>query len=351
MTIKRLQNFYLYGYRLTGFVFLVGLISSILWYGFSVLFFVSNSSWSVPYIISPNQENVLIHQERLLNMEHDLLQNTIELTTAKDQLKNKQQVLKNAQEVYSRIKESMSKQSTRDVKNGKIFNQLTHEQAQNVSELQKLLSNFKDKEAVIDKELKMGLITREEALSQRFLINSLRSSLIDAKARVQELKQRTTDYKIAASTLNGSSLDLTTMQKLVKTFDLSREIAQLKSDLFALKISIHHLKKNIAIKTKVLSLIKNSPYILATKNPVNVAFVPYSNLSRVKIGSPVYSCYLDILFCYKSGKVKQVYAAEEYGKHPIFKSDIKGQYIGVEFTDNTDAQNKLLFLNAKPLLI
>lgn len=349
--MKRIQNFYLYSYRLIGFIFLVGLITSILWYGFSVLFFISNSSWSVPFIISSNQENVLIHQERLLNMEHDVLENDLELATAIDQVKSKELILKNAEAVYQRIEESMQNQSSRDEKISKIFKKLAKEKTQSVNELSNILASLQNREKSIGQELRLGLITSQEALTQRLALSNLRSNLIDAKAKVEELKQRTHDFYTEASTLNGSAMDLETMQKLVKKFDLSHQILQLKSDLYSLEISITHLKQNIIKKKKVLAIIKHSPYILATKKPVHVAFVPYANLPKAKIGTPVYSCYLDLLFCYKSGVVKEIFSAEEYGKHPIFKSDIKGQYIGIQFANASDAQKKLLFLNSKPLLI
>lgn len=97
--------------------------------------------------------------------------------------------------------------------------------------------------------------------------------------------------------------------------------------------------------------MQRSPYILATKKPTTLAFIPYPNLKRIKKGNPVYSCYLDMIFCYKSGQIADIYSAEEYGKHPIFKSEIKGRLIRIAYADKKDAQKKLLFLNSKPLLI
>lgn len=109
--MKRLQNFYLYSYRLTGFIFLLGLISSILWYGFSMLFFSTSASWSVPLILSPDQEKVITHLEHMLNLEHQLAKDKTELKTAKEALLNKVALLKKSYALRLRFKQSMTAQA------------------------------------------------------------------------------------------------------------------------------------------------------------------------------------------------------------------------------------------------
>jgi hypothetical protein len=350
LNIKKLQRFYLYSYRFVGFVFLVSLISSILWYGFSVLFFIANSSWSIPSILSPNQENVLAHQEHILDVQHELLKNTAELAAARDALKSKTAILKNSKEVYTRVVASMAQQSRRYAKSSRVFHSLTEEKDKSVLELSKVATEIKGKEDIINKELKIGLITKEEALTQHLMLSTLRSSLVEAKARAYELKQHALNDRTAARTLDGSSINLPAMNKVVKKVELMQHISGLKSDVYSLTIMVNHLDSIIKKRAKVLHLMRKSPYILATKKPTDVAFVPYSNLNHVKLGSKVYSCYLDMLLCYESGAVTQIYKAEEYSRHPIFKSEIKGKYIGITFKNELDARKKLLFLNSKPLL-
>ncbi len=349
--MKRLQNFYLLSYRLIGFIFLVSLITSIFWYGFSVLFFLANTHWSTPFILSPNQENVLVHQEHLLNVQQELLKNTAELAAAKNDLSNKEIVVKNAEELLLRVEKSMEQQIHQDTQNSGIYHALTQEKQANVAELTQLAAEIQMKESIINQELKVALITKEEALSQHLMLSNLRSALIEAKARMHEFEQRAADFGAAALTLKGSATSLAAMDKIVKKIELTRQIAQLKSDIYALKVTIEHLLNVIKKRSEVLALMKKSPYILATKEPTHVAFVPYKNLPQVKIGAPVYSCYFDMILCYQSGSITAAYKAEEYAKHPIFNSDMKGQFVGIAFKDETDAQKKLLFLGSKPLLI
>ena len=349
--MKKIQDFYLTSYRLIGFVFLVGLISSILWYAFSMLFFIANSSWSVPLILSPNQERVMIHQEHVLSLEHQINKNVAELKAFKQALGHKKIILIGAQKLLVRVDQSMLLQSEQYIQNSIIFDRLSEEKRINVVELKQLLSKINNREVIIDKELTVGLITKQEALAAHLTSSKIRSDLVNAKASMHDLRQRALDSSHAASTLNGSENHLLSMDKVVKKVELENQIAQLKSDIFSLVVSTEQLKKTIDSKKKVLALMMNSPYILATKVPTTVAFVPYRNLTRATVGAPVYSCWLDMVLCYQSGRISRVYKAEEYSRHPIFKSDIKGQLIGVVFNNETDSQKKLLFLNSKPLLL
>lgn len=349
--MKRIQNFYLFSYRLTGFIFLSGLIASILWYGFTVVFFICSSSWSVPMILSPNQEKVMSHLEHLLNIEQQLSKNQVELKSAQEALLEKKHMLHNSKDLELRVQDSMVSQSVLYLKNALVLNEITKEKKHNLDKLNKLTREIKAKEAILDEELKLGLITRQDALSQQISLNNLRTTLIDSKTKVHELTEQARHFSSAANTLTGKGNNLLAMHKVVKKAELERQISELKIDTYALTATIKELKTNIDKRKKALALMQKSPYILATKGMTTVAFVPYGNLKRVKIGNPVYSCYLDMIFCYKAGTVTSVYRAEEYGVHPIFKSETKGQFIGIAFYNKVDAQKKLLFLNSKPLFV
>ena len=345
--MKRIQRFYLYSYRMIGFIFLVGLISSILWYGFTLLFYMGSSSWAVPTILSPNQERVINHLEHVLVLEDHLTKDIAELKTIKQSLSHKKTLLNIANELQLRVQKTLVSQSKQYEKNSRIFKELGKEKKATVSELMLLASKIEGREATIDKELKVGLITKEEALAAHLVSNKIRSELVDAKAHMQDLRQRSLDFSNAANTLNGSADNMVAMYKVVKKIELENQIAQLKSDIFSLDITVEQLRKNISKKTKAIHLIKKSPYIRAIKKLTTVAFVPYLNLKHVSAGSPIYSCYLDMIFCYQSGQVTHVYKAEEYFPHPIFKSEIKGQLIGIKFNHQSFQMCHIQFLLPK----
>lgn len=350
--MKRIQNFYLYSYRLTGFIFLSGLISSILWYGFSMIFFIASTSWSVPLILSPHQEKVMTHLEHLLNIEQQFSKNTAELKAAQKALIDKSEILKNALLLENRVQESMVAQAVQYAKNSLVLDKFNQEKKQTIDRMNNLLMEIQNKEQLINKELKMGLITKQEALSQQIYLSNLHTSLIDSKSRAHELEQKSIDFANASTTLNGDSANnLVAMHKVIKKVELDRQVAELKIDTYALQSKIKELKFTIHKLQVALDIMKKSPYILATKGAQTVAFIPYANLKNVRNGSPVYSCYFDMIFCYKAGHVTEVYKGEEYGRHPIFKSDTKGRFIGIKFNSKADAQKKLVFLNSKPLIV
>jgi hypothetical protein len=173
---------------------------------------------------------------------------------------------------------------------------------------------------------------------------------VDAKASAHLMKQQADELSSAASTLKGSANSLDAINNVAKQVELDVQIEELKSDVFRLTATIDGLEKTIQESNRVIALIKDSPYLLATREPTTVAFVPYDNMSKAKEGAKIYSCYIVMVFCYQSGQVVRVYDAEEYGTHPIFKSDLKGRFVGVKFDDASDAEKDLLFINGKPLL-
>lgn len=141
------------------------------------------------------------------------------------------------------------------------------EKKQNLKELNKLASQIRDKEAAIDQELKLGLITKQEALNEQLTLNNLRSHLIDEKTEAHELKQRSIDFANAADTLDGAATNLLAIQNVVKKNELDIQIAALKIDSYALKVTIKHLEKGIKKRQQALAKMQRSPYILATKKP------------------------------------------------------------------------------------
>ena len=349
--MKRIQNFYLHSYRMVGFIFLVGLISSILWYGFTMIFFIGSSSWAVPVILSPSQEKVMSHLEHVLVLEDNMRKDIAELKNLKQNLIHKAHLLKISIELQLRFEKTMVSQSEHYKKESRIYKKLRDEKKKETSQLTTLSSEARNRDTTIKQELSAGLITKEDALVARLASNKIRSDLIEAKVKLHDLHIRSSDFANAAKTLDGSSDDIEAMNRVIKQTELKSQITQLEGDIFSLKITANQLQRNITKKTNALTLMKKSPYIRAIKESTTVAFVPYHNLKNLKKGSPVYSCYLDMIFCYRSGQISNVYNAEEYFPHPIFKSELKGQLIGIAFNNTSDSQKKLLFINSKPLVI
>jgi hypothetical protein len=117
------------------------------------------------------------------------------------------------------------------------------------------------------------------------------------------------------------------------------------------KESIEQLRTSVAEGERVLEVAKQSPYYLALSKDVFVAFIQYENMDTVKPGAPVYDCLLQIILCRNVGTVTQVYDAEEYARHPLFKSDIKGKFAGIDFGVKKSSESSVVFIGHKPLLL
>ena len=77
----------------------------------------------------------------------------------------------------------------------------------------------------------------------------------------------------------------------------------------------------------------------------------YDNLASAKPGGPVFDCYLQVIVCRQVGTMTQVYDAEQYARHPFFKTDIKGKFVEIRFTSTESSESSILFLGHKPLLL
>ena len=346
----KLQNIYLHLYRIIGFIFLAGLVCAILWYALSVLFFSSNSNWSIPLVLSPTQDKVIGHLSQVSSFEQNLSKQKIELMTNAEELKSKEALLESTMGLNERLSQSMNAQAQRYAHAGQdmaaVLNEKQNAFLSNKGNLNAAQASLKN----IDRELRLGLITKQQAASQRLSLYALSSTMINDKAQIQQLKTQTGEMASAANTLSGGDSNLAAIVSVSQGAELNIKLVQLKNDILKLKASNADLEKNIASSDKTLEGLKDSPYLLAIRHPTNVIFVPYENMGDVHEGAPIYTCYLKMIFCAQSGQITRVYEAEEYARHPMFKTDLKGRFVGVNFEEEKDAQKDIAFIDHRPLL-
>jgi len=136
---------------------------------------------------------------------------------------------------------------------------------------------------------------------------------------------------------------------LHQKIDLENSIKQYSTNL---KINVERLasiEKEIQLSELFLN-VSNASYLNDAFYKLNtIAFVPYSNLSDTKIGNPVFKCYFDLIFCRKVGTITAIYDSEEIFQHPIFRNNIRGKFIAINFEELDASQKDVLLLNYKPL--
>jgi hypothetical protein len=329
-------------YRIFAIVTLYVVLGGVLAYGFVMGFYALNTSWAAPVILSPVDDKSLDFTEKLVTSRQTLEELNVDKKRLEEGVaemnKHKAALLALEPELQAAIvRERKHNQAT-----GPQLLELDKQKQSDNLKTQAVLTQVKEVEATIDKDLAAGLITKGDAATQRAALNQVQSSYTDSKIGEVLL----TDSILEKTTTDTKSLDV-----LDKQAELISEIAQLDIAIGVAQKQLHEESQQIDRLKQALATAKQTPYYLTASgdNTVYFAFVPYDNRNNVSSGSPVYDCYLNMIACKKVGAVKQIFAGEEHAIHPIFRTDMRGFLIQMQLDHPESAKSKTVFLNRKPL--
>jgi len=329
-------------YRIFAIVTLYVVLGGVLAYGFIMGFYALNTSWAAPVILSPVDDKSLDFTEKLVTSKQTLEELNVDKKRLEEGVaemnKHKAALLALEPELQAAIvRERKHNQAT-----GPQLLELDKQKQSDNLKTQVVLTQVKEVEARIDKDLAAGLITKGDAATQRAALNQAQSSYTDSKIGEVLL----TDSILEKTTTDTKSLDV-----LDKQAELISEIAQLDIAVGVAQKQLHEESQQIDRLRQALATAKQTPYYLTASgdNTVYFAFVPYDNRNNVSSGSSVYDCYLNMIACKKVGTVKQIFAGEEHAIHPIFRTDMRGFLIQMQLDHPESAKSKTVFLNRKPL--
>jgi hypothetical protein len=330
-------------YRIFAIVTLYVVLGGVLAYGFVMGFYALNTSWAAPVILSPVDDKSLDFTEKLVTSRQSLEELNVDkerLDESIDEMnKHKAALLSLEPELRAAIlREKQHNQAT-----GPELLALDKQKQSDNLKTQSVITQVKEVEATIDRDLAAGLITKGDAATQRAALNQAQSSYTDSKIGEVLL----TDSILEKTTTDTKSLDV-----LDKQAELVSEIAQLDIAIGVAQKQAYEETKQIDRLKQALTTAKQTPYFLTASGDSTVyfAFVPYDNRNNVSLGTPVYDCYLNMVVCEKVGTVKQIFAGEEHAIHPIFRTDMRGFLIQLQLDHAESAKSKTVFLNRKPLL-
>jgi hypothetical protein len=331
-------------YRIFAIVTLYAVLFGVLAYAFVMGFYALNTSWAAPVILSPVDDKSLDFTEKLVTSRQTLEELNVDKKRLEEGVaemnKHKSALLALEPELQAAIvRERKHNQAT-----GPQLLELDKQKQSDIQKTQSVISQVKEVEATIDKDLAAGLITKGDAATQRAALNQAQNSYTDSKIGEVLL----TDSILEKTTTDTKSLDV-----LDKQAELISEIAQLDIAIGVAQKQLHEENQQIDRLREALTTAKQTPYYLTASgdNTVFFAFVPYDNRNNVSSGTAVYDCYLNMLACRKVGTVKQTFSGEEHAIHPIFRTDMRGFLIQLQLDHPESAKSKTVFLNRKPLFL
>jgi hypothetical protein len=338
-------------YRSASFVALSSILLIAVCYLFLLVFYTASTTWAAPITLSPSQERVLAFQPQVANLEATLLKQRVDLTTFEMKYVAEEEQLTQINRLLARFDDASRSEARELAKTGTAVDAVITDKKLDIAATTSSTAEARALLKQIDVELAAKLITIDQAATRRIALQSALNASTDARAAMTQLTETSRQLKAGSSTLSGGSASLSALAALQQTQQLRTLATTLEINIQTSKLSAAALKTTITDSERVLAVAKTSPYHAALRAPVSVLFVPYDNLKNAKLGEPVYDCYLQIIACRKVGVIETLYEAEEYARHPLFKTDLKGRFVGVKFDVPEAAKSQVVFVGGKPLFL
>jgi hypothetical protein len=327
------------------------LLTTAVCFGVLVAVFCTNSHWAAPLVLSPSQEKVLSYQPQVAMMEENILKQRVDLTTAEATLRIGTEQLADLEQLIVRVGGAQRVEThALSITDSQLKNILSSKNV-DLRDTEQQLTAARSLLKTTDEELAAGVITKDEAESRRVALQTALNSFTDSKASAVQLNEQERQASSAVQTFKGGSSSLQALQTVETAAQIKAIAAQVSVNNVTAKDASIALKTAIAQNQHVIDVAKASPYYRALTGPVTVAFVPYDNLKYAKVGTVVYDCYLEVFLCHQVGTIVKVFQAEEYARHPLFKTDTKGQLIEIYFDDIGASTSDVVFFGRKPFLI
>jgi hypothetical protein len=336
-------RFILTSYRIFAIAALYTVLVGVISYAFVMGFYAINSTWAAPVILSATDEKSLDFREKLITSQQaieDLKVDAAKMEAGLDEMRTHRTAL---MALEPEIQRAIARERVHDRVDGPTLAALDRQKLADNAHTQQVLVQLKDMQTNIEKDLAAGLITKADAASQLAALNQTSTGYTDS---------RIAEVLLTDTVLDKTTLGSTTLDALEKQAELRSEAAQLDVAIQVAEKELMEDNRQITRLHDAIVTAKLSPYYLnaSGQSLLNFAFVPYDNQASATPGSPIYDCYLNMIFCRKVGTVIGRFAGEEQAFHPIFKTQIRGFFIQMDLRHMESAKSKTVFLGRKPLL-
>ena len=347
------QKIIVAAYRMLAIAVLLLILGTGVGYAFITLFYTLNTSWVAPVLLSPTSDRILQLKAGLFSNLEAVDTLTVELNTLTQE--NNVLALEQA-ETATFLKKALETEKQQSLEDATLANKLgpiARAKAADRSTTHQLISTVADQEASINRELKAGLLTKDDAVRALSTVNAFKVSSTNDDTAGAELDLEVSRLHNSAQTLKGhAATSATALDLLAKTSMYASQLARIELKQTENKAEITNKRQEQKQRQQLLATITDSPYYRATLagTPLSYAFIPYSNAGNAKVGESVYDCALQILICKKVGTNKRMHHDEEVAQHPLFHTETRGFLVELSLTIPEAAKYKDLFIGSAPLL-
>jgi hypothetical protein len=333
-------------YRLLGFAILTIIVVVLIGYIVTTAFFYVSNSWVVPMAVTPSDEKVVSLEQQVAAQQ-----------TSRDRTAAELDQAERAIVVQQEFQAEFEKAIKSDLEGRKAalerMHQLASAAASTRSAIRRSNSAYASaSQRQMAQEWRAGLIDRNQMLAGKFQVAQISTANLTLAERQAEYETRAADLE--AQTRSLEALLANTTQEGALSYD----VLKIKQDYEASRLETQKaietrdmLKLALEREEKLLKALQNSSYLRALSDHAQVAFVPYGNLTKVEKGRSLYACKLGMVICHKVGTVLEVLPGEVQFKHPHKDKMLRGQMVELKLDDNSAAEDDVLFVGGRPLLI
>lgn len=345
-------------YKVVGFSLLGVILFGLLAYvGLNALFFL-HTRWVAPAIISRTDPRVLELRTRLAQELWNRQRIEVERAQLGAQFSHARRLVAMEEQYQATFKDALSAQASfhrGSLARARSLKEQVETAAQSLEQATKRFETTQS--ASLAAAFDAKLINQEQKVTGDFRLAELKASQVALQGQragvlgqMDELSQRlhalgaiaNNPSSGAPSTLEGLELKRSYMSSVV-------EAKKAQDSLVALQESDAALAEAIRAYDNVITIIKESPLMLAASAELLVAFVPYENMSNVSVGAPVYGCAASVIWCRRVGRVGEAIEGEIVAKHPVYGTELRGRFVRLLFDDASWAKRPVLHVGRAPL--
>lgn len=334
-------------YKLAGTPVLVVLLVWTLSYLSLTGYYLLSDRWVVPFVAGPGQERVL----RETNAFNDNLKITIRLqedrASLSAQFENVKQSYALAEKQFQLALTAFAdEERTQELDRTRFV--VSQEQTRNLQALRKIAREKFARRLISAEQLERELtsLNQQETSVQRQPAQVSNPSIRPILLEYQKTLNR--DHLL--SQLMDRQLTSSTSRYLGDMLKVQADLRKGQADKELILTQIRHIDEQLRYYQPTLKSLSQSPFVQASKQTVNLAFVPYQNISRADRGSKVYACRLYFVLCREVGTVSEVYPTDEtVWQHPFFNNPIRGTLLRLALKDTANIQKVVLMLDRPPL--